>query len=30
MAKKDEPARESVFERVFGNLFSGSGHTLRE
>ncbi len=30
MAKKDEPAREPVFERVFGNLFSGSGHTLRE
>ncbi|MBA3423394.1 MAG: hypothetical protein H0U04_02430 [Rubrobacter sp.] len=25
----DGPAREPVFERIFGNLFSGSGHTPR-
>lgn len=30
MAKHDEPAREPAFEKVFGNLFSGPGHTPRE
>lgn len=27
---KDEPVREPLFERLFGNLFSGPGHTPPE
>lgn len=30
VTEKDEPAREPVFERIFGNLFGGSGHTQQE
>jgi len=30
VTSKDEPVHEPVFERIFGNLFAGSGHSPRE